>query len=68
MKIVLIWRFSGLYFPTLKLNNGGYCASLHIQSQRGRVRSRGAPNLDTFHAVDILRLRLACWVYILQSL
>ena len=44
VKSVCIWSFSGPYIPA-------YGASLRIQSERGKIRTRKTLNKDTFHAV-----------------
>ena len=49
-KSVRYWSFSGLYFG---LNTQRYGASLRIQSECGKIRTRKTPNKDTFHAVYI---------------
>ena len=48
---VSIRSFYGLYFPAFGLNTEAYSVSLHIQSERGKIRTRKTPNTDTFHAV-----------------
>ena len=50
-KSVSIRSFSGPYFPVFGLNMERYRVSLHIQSECGKIRTRKAPNTDTFNAV-----------------
>ena len=51
VKSVHIRSFSGPYFPTFGLNTERYYASLRIQSECGKIRTRIIPNMDTFYAV-----------------
>ena len=51
VKSVRIWSFSGPYFPSFGLNTEKYFASLCIQSEYEKIRTRKTPNTDTFHAV-----------------
>ena len=51
VKIVRIWRYSGMHFPTFGLNTERYRVSLRIQSECGKMRTRITPNTDAFHAV-----------------
>ena len=44
--------FSGQYFSTFGLNTERYSVSLHIQSKYLKIRTRKAPNTDTFQAVS----------------
>ena len=44
--------YSGLYFPTFGLNLEGYSASLRIQSECGKIRTRITQHTDTFYAVN----------------
>ena len=39
-------------FPRIWLNTERYGASLRIQSEYGKIRTRITPNTDTFHAVE----------------
>ena len=50
VKIHRIWSYS-LHFPTFALNAEKYGASLCIQSESGKIRSRFTPNTDIFDAV-----------------
>ena len=51
MKRLLIWSFSGPYFPIFGLNTEKYSVSLGNQSECEKIRARKTPNTDTFHAV-----------------
>ena len=53
VKSVRIRSFSGLYFPTFRLNGDRYSVSLRIQSECEKIRTRKTPNTDTFHVVTI---------------
>ena len=53
---VRIRSFSGPYFPEFGLNMERYSVSLRIQSKCGKIRSRKAPNTDSFHAMTALCL------------
>ena len=48
-----IWSYSGPYFPAFALNTERYFASLGIQSELGKIRTRITPNKDTFHSMMI---------------
>ena len=50
---VCFWNFSGLHFPAFRLNIERYSASLRIQSECEKMRTRKTPNADTFYAVSI---------------
>ena len=54
VKIVLIWLYSGPYFPAFGLNMERYKVSLRIQSECGKIRTRITPNTDTFYAVKLI--------------
>ena len=41
------------HFPAFKLNTGKYGASLRIQSECEKMRTRITPNTNTFHAVSL---------------
>ena len=47
-------RESCLYFPVFRLNQERYSASLRIQLEYGKIRTRKTPNRDNFHAVKPL--------------
>ena len=51
VKRVRIHSYSGPYFLAYGLNTERYSLSLHIQSECGKIRTRIAPNTDTFYAV-----------------
>ena len=51
-------EFFCLYFPTSGLNTERYGASLRIQSECGKIRTRKTPNMDAFHAVIITHKRI----------
>ena len=51
-------ELSGPYFSTFGLNTERYAASLPIQSECGKIRTRKTPNTDTFYAVFINNARL----------
>ena len=53
MKNVHIRSFSGLYFPAFGLSMERYSASLHIQSECGKIRIGKTPNADTFRTVNV---------------
>ena len=46
-----IWSYSGPHFPAFGLNTERYSASLLIQSECGKMRTKVTPNRDTYHAV-----------------
>ena len=46
-------RYSVPYFPALGLNTERYGASLRIQSECEKVRTRKTPNTGTFYAVQL---------------
>ena len=52
---VHIRSYSGPHFPAFELHTGGYAESLRIQSGYGGMRTRIAPNADTFCAVGKAR-------------
>ena len=52
VKSVRIWSYSGLYFAAFGLNAERYEVFLRIQSECGKIRTRIAPNTDTFHVVS----------------
>ena len=54
VKSVCIRSFSGPHFPAFRLNTKRYSASLRIQSECGKIRTRKTPNMDTFHATSFL--------------
>ena len=43
---------SGPYLPAFGMNTERYGASLCIQSECGKIRTRKTPNTDTFHALS----------------
>ena len=49
---VLIWSYSGPYFPAFGMNTERYSESLRIHSKCGKIRTRITPNTDTFYAVS----------------
>ena len=51
MKSACIRTFFWSVFSRTRLNMERYSASLHIQSECGKIRTRKTPNKDTFHAV-----------------
>ena len=51
VKSVRSRNYSGPYFPAFRLNTERYSASLRIQSECGKMRTRITPNTETFHAV-----------------
>ena len=51
VKIVCIRSYSSAHFPAFRLNTNSHRVSLGIQSKCGKMRTRIAPNRDTFHAV-----------------
>ena len=59
VKSVRIRSFSGPYFPAFGMNVERYSVSLRIQSECGKMRTRKAPNTDTFHAVQIEKMLTA---------
>ena len=56
VKSIRIWSFSGPFFPGFGLNTVRYSASLHIQSECGKVRARKTPITNTFYAVHTISL------------
>ena len=46
---------SVLYFPAFGLNTERYRVSLCIQSECAKIRTKIAPNTETFHAVRSLQ-------------
>ena len=53
VKSVRIGSYSGSYFPAFGLNKEGYGASLSIQPECWKLRTRITPNTDTFHAAFV---------------
>ena len=53
VKSGLIRSYFGPYFPAFGLKTERYSVSLHIQSERGKIRTRKTLNADTFYAVSI---------------
>ena len=51
MKSVRIQSYSGPHFPAFGLNTERYGVFLCIQSECGKMRTRKAPNTDTFYVV-----------------
>ena len=47
-------EFFGRYFPAFGLNTERYSASIRIQSEYGKIRTRKTPDTDTFDAVCLL--------------
>ena len=71
VKSVHIRRCSGPYFPAFGLNTERYSASLRIQSECGKIRSRITPNMDTFYALwmpNVLRMQYRSLYFISSSL
>ena len=56
IKCVRIGRYSGPFFPQFGLNAERCGVSLRIQSECGKVRTRKAPNMYTFHAITKVNL------------
>ena len=54
VKSVGIRSYSGPHFAAFGLNTDRYGASLHIQSECGKVRTRITPNTDTFYALAVI--------------
>ena len=54
VKFVLLWLYSGPYFPAFGLNTERYKVSLLIQSECGKIRTRITPNTDSFYAVKLI--------------
>ena len=52
VKSVRIWSYSGPHFSGFGLNTERYSASLRIQSECRKMRTRTTPNTDTFYAVS----------------
>ena len=52
VKSVCIRSFPGPYFPTLGLNTERYGVSLHINSERGKIRTRKTKNMDIAYALS----------------
>ena len=46
--------YSGPHFPTFGLNTERYGVYLRVQSECGKIRTRIAPNTNTFYAVFVL--------------
>ena len=67
VKNVLIWSYSGPYFPVLGLNTERYRVSLRIQSECRKMRTRATPNTDTFHAVPYCLFFCLCFI-LLQTI
>ena len=53
MKSVRIQSYSGPHFPVFGLNTERSGVSLRIQSERGKMRTRITPNMDTFYAMQV---------------
>ena len=58
VKSVHIRSFSGPFLPAFGLNTERYPASLRIQSECGKIRTRKTPNTDTFYAMLITVITL----------
>ena len=58
VKSVRIWSYSGPHFPAFALNTERYGVFLHIQAQRGKMRTRITPNTETFQAMIFMILFL----------
>ena len=58
VKSVCIRSYSGLHFPAFGLDTERYGVSLRIHSECGKMRTRKAPNKDTFHIVKGLKVAL----------
>ena len=58
MKSVGIRSYSGPHFPAFSLNKERYSASLRIQSECAKMRTRTTLNTDTFYAVTSLQKKL----------
>ena len=52
MESVRIYSFPGQHFTAFGLNTDG--VSLRIESECGKIRTKKAPNTDTFHAVEVI--------------
>ena len=50
-KSVLVWSYSGPFFPAFRLNAKRYSVSLNIESEYGKIRTRITPNTGTFYVV-----------------
>ena len=57
MKRVHILSFSGSYFFAFGLNTERYFVSLRILSEYGKIRTRKSPNINTFHAEEIIHIQ-----------
>ena len=53
LKSVRIRSFSDPFFPASGLNKKRFGASLRIQAECGKIRTRKTPNTDIFHAVNL---------------
>ena len=62
VKSVRIRSYSGPHFPAFGLNTERYVASLRIQAECGKMRTRTTTNAGTFHVAhrptDLLNLIL----------
>ena len=54
VKSVYMRSYSGPHFPTFGLNTERYGVYLRVQSECGKIRTRIAPNTNTFYAVFVL--------------
>ena len=66
VKSVRIRSYSGSYFPAFGLNAKRYGASLHIQSERGKMQTRITPNTEIFHVMIYLFIKL--FIYLIRYL
>ena len=55
MKIIRVQSYSGPHFPAFGLNSKRYSVSVHIQSERGEIRTRISPNTETFYKASKIR-------------
>ena len=60
MKSIRVQGYSGPHFPAFGLNSKRYYVSVHIQSERGKIRIRITPNTDTFYEAS-RQIRSQCW-------
>ena len=61
VKYVCNRSFSGQYFPSFGLNTKRYGASLSIQPEWGKIRTRKCRDMDTFHAVEKFLRKADVW-------
>ena len=63
-----IWSYSGPHFPVFGLNTERYGESLCIQSECAKMRTRIAPNMDTFLRSDGYAMSLYIICKLLEAL